>query len=242
VRRLSSLFGKREKEKPQEEEIPIACPYCGEILPKRPTRKRKCPFCRNVICVRTDPDTREKMITTEKDAQEIDVRRKRIAYRKRWIGRLALYGITDQHFEAKKAQLGKEFQKEPRDADVVWGLFNNLLTQQMKTSDHDALKGLYYDMALFAEEEGREFFHLLQQARKMELLHWREAGIGVTKVEILTAGDKACPSCQPLRGKIFKIKDALKEMPIPNKDCTTHWHHPKQGFCRCSYLPVIPEP
>lgn len=221
--KLFSLFGKRKKERPQPEEIPTACPYCGEVLPKRPTRKSKCPFCKKVIYVRTDPDTREKVITTEEGVREIDARWER----KRWLRELSSYEITERDFDSEKERLAKQFGKEPSNRDVVWGLFNSLAKRQPSAS-------LYYQMALFLEEEERDFIPVLQQSRKMDLLHWKE--MGITKVEIHTAGDKSCPSCQLLQGKVYKIGDALKEMPIPNKECTTCWHHPNQGFCRCIYV------
>jgi len=227
MRRLFSVFRqpereRRRKEEPQKEQItkeavPTPCPYCGELLPRKPERKRKCPFCKEVIFVRTDPETHEKIITTEEGAREIAARRERIAYRNRWLRTL---GITEEYFNSVKKKLAEEFKREPSNRDVFWRVLNQ--------------QGLYYEMALFVEEEGGDFFPLLQQTRKMELLEYKKGG--TKKVEILATG---CPSCQKLSGKILDVDAALKEMPIPNKDCTTYWHNPNQGFCRCIYIAVL---
>lgn len=226
MRDFLSRLGREREDFPKKEDIPSPCPYCGELLPKKPTRKRKCPYCKKVIYVRTDPETREKVVTTEKGAQKIHARKKRIAYRNRWLRSLASYGIGEQDFVAEKARLGKQFGKEPPDADIIWGLFNSLVERQPSTSP-------YYEMALFLEEEKRDFIPILQQSRKLDLLPWKEAGMEKVKIH---AADQACPSCKSLQGQVFTIDAALKEMPIPNRECTTHWHHPTQGFCRCVYL------
>lgn len=231
--KLFSLFRGPQKAKSRKGEFPTSCPYCGQVLPKRPSRKRKCPFCKEMIYVRTDPETREKVITTEEGAHQIDARKKRIAYRNRWLRVLGTYGITSQHVEQEKARLRKRFRREPVDSDVFWGLFNSLAMHQPSQS-------LYYQMALFLDEEGRDFIHALQQSHRIELLNYKEGGI--TEVEISTVRDEyCCPSCPALEGKVFRIDNALEQMPIPNRPCTAYQNNPKQGFCRCTYLAIMPE-
>ena len=63
---------------------------------------------------------------------------------------------------------------------------------------------------------------------------------GVKQVKISAVGD-SCPACQAQNKKIYLIEDALKEMPIPCKDCTfdLHGEHASVGWCRCVYVPVI---
>lgn len=56
----------------------------------------------------------------------------------------------------------------------------------------------------------------------------------VKRVEISTANDeRTCLECSELNGKIFTIKEALDQMPIPDK-CSN-----SEDGCRCTYLPVI---
>lgn len=64
---------------------------------------------------------------------------------------------------------------------------------------------------------------------------------GVKRVSISSAGDGSCPACRKQSGKVYLIEDALKEMPIPCKDCTFDFHgvHAKVGWCRCVYIPEL---
>jgi len=84
-------------------------------------------------------------------------------------------------------------------------------------------------MAQFLNKRGKDFFHLLQQSKKMELLYYKK--MGMDEVEIIAC----CPSCKKLEGKSIKIDDALKNMPLPYKNCTNILYNKKRGFCTCIY-------
>jgi hypothetical protein len=72
---------------------------------------------------------------------------------------------------------------------------------------------------------------LSRLASEAELRGYAETGL-VRRVEISDAGEKACPACRQNGGKVMRIGDALKQMPIPNTYCDNGW-------CRCTWLPVI---
>ena len=63
---------------------------------------------------------------------------------------------------------------------------------------------------------------------------------GVKQVKISAVGD-SCPACRAQNGKVYSMEDALKEMPIPCKNCTfdLHEEHASIGWCRCVYIPEI---
>ena len=103
-------------------------------------------------------------------------------------------------------------------------------------NDYNILRNLYYELALIANKEGKNFFHLLQKSMEMELKEMKKTGV-LEKVKILATGyDDVCEECSKLNGKIFSIKEALRQMPIPNRNCTTSIDGGKRGFCRCSYI------
>lgn len=78
----------------------------------------------------------------------------------------------------------------------------------------------------------KDIFWLFQyENRKQELLGYKG---DVNKVEVLTAGDSSCPSCQALAGKKFNLEDALRSMPIPVKNCQNVC-----GYCRCVWIAVL---
>ncbi|HUW96931.1 MAG TPA: hypothetical protein VMW58_14200 [Anaerolineae bacterium] len=222
------------------ESLGAACPYCGQMLEKRPKRKKKCPHCGNYIYVRKRPPNGERRVLgTEDEAEEIDSEWKQLHFRRKWQGMLQQYGIVDEDFDTQRKKLRERFGQEPGDRDVVWSLFHEALGRLMKSAEFQELRMLYFEMALFVYEEGSDFFHLLEQSRKMELTRYKQDGF-VEKVQILTAGDASCEACQKLEGKVLTLHDALEQMPIPCKDCTFDFQGTGQpGWCRCLYGAVF---
>ena len=229
----------RRRTEEHEEDPEALCPYCQRVLDKRPKRKKKCPHCENYIYVRRLPPKGERrVLVTEEEAEEIDSGWKQLHFRRKWLGMLQQYGIVDEDFDAHRKKLRERLGQEPSEADVVWSLFHEALGGSMKSGDLQALKMLYLEMALFLCEEGRDFFHLLQQSRRMELTHYKQSGF-VNNVQILTAGDASCETCQQLQGKVLTLDEALEQMPIPCKECTSELRQGRPGWCRCCYAPVI---
>jgi hypothetical protein len=152
---------------------------------------------------------------------------------KKWLNILYSYGINEKDISNTSQQLFKKFGKEPNDNDIIWSLFNQVV---LKTRDYQTLKMIYYEMALFLNEEGKDFFHVLQQSKRMELIVYKQRG--VKKVEILAASN-SCEHCQKLNGKILTINEALEEMFIPCEECTHIISVAHRGFCRCCYVPIV---
>jgi hypothetical protein len=210
------------------EPIAPVCPYCRQILDKRPKRKTKCPHCDKDIYVRARQHLFPSTLLTEQDARVAD-----------HLERAKDYGLEDADFAGLREQLSRRFAREPSSGDVLWALFQDTLQRAMKSGDLQQCKMLYLEMALFVYEEGREFFHLLEQSRKMELTAYKRDGF-VDRVFIITAGDASCEACQELKGTVFTIDDALEQMPIPCRDCTFDFQGSGQpGWCRCLYGAVV---
>lgn len=196
----------------------IKCPYCNEILEKKPSRKTKCPFCKKYIYVKSDK------LVTEEEAKAIEQKWK-------FIHELKDLGISEGDYNNQKKSLTIKKGFEPKHVDIIWDLLNKKTMELAKNKDFNGLKMLYYQMALFLNEKGKNFFHVLQQSRKMELESLRIMGI---KKVIIISSD-GCSSCKELNDKILTIKEALKTMPIPNKNCSYKLYNGKSGFCRCMY-------
>ncbi|OGI15525.1 MAG: hypothetical protein A2Z52_00540 [Candidatus Moranbacteria bacterium RBG_19FT_COMBO_42_6] len=150
---------------------------------------------------------------------------------KKWIKKLQLYGISKNDFDNEKKILSNKFGKEIKDEDVIWNFFIKIT---LKTTDLQELKGLYYDKALFLNEEGKNCLVQLQQSAKCELMYLKQQGF-VDKVKIFAAQD-SCAECKKMDGKTFNINDALKIMPIPCKKCSYDLLGKGKGFCRCCYV------
>lgn len=211
-----------------------ACPYCGVIIEPRPERSRKCPECGNKIIVRTRYSDRIKLLLTEEQTAQFDRERKVQAKRNDCMRRSGLIGYTRQAFEAKERELGHQWNSHPQPGDVFWAMANQRVIDCLEKGDWHNAAMAYFQQALYLHDEGKPFFHLLQEATRADLRRYATTPIAgpKSKVRILTSKGQSCPSCQKNEGKVFTIEQALRTMPIPNPSCTNLG----TGWCRCLWV------
>ena len=120
------------------------CPNCSGTLKKVPGAKTKCPLCGQYMYIRTNPHTRERMVVTETQADEIDEETARLT------------GTIDPRLEAKKrkvkvaADLTKSFHgKEPSPEDIEWRILNEDLMTYAKSKDWTSYMITKNDMGEF---------------------------------------------------------------------------------------------
>jgi ssDNA-binding Zn-finger/Zn-ribbon topoisomerase 1 len=204
------------------------CPYCGIKLNPIPQRKKKCPSCSKFIYVKRRLNEEVRRLVTEDDAKFIE---------QEWVSRsnaqeleriLKEHNVDQDEQEAIHTQLGLAASVN----DIHWAILNRRNIEAMRSSNWSQSAGLYFEMALICHEEGKAFFHLLQEHSRCQLRSCQQ--LGIENVEILTTGNQSCPRCRSLQGKVFNIGQALLEMPIPVRDCE-YW----DGWCRCEYLPCV---
>jgi hypothetical protein len=200
--------------KPVGEGIPeAACPYCGVLLEKMPTRKRKCPDCGEPIFVRKKQTYFPSALLTQQQMQVTD-----------WLVTL---DATKKEFTQVAKTLSKEFGKEAALNDIVWRIANSRVPPA------------YYVLADVAKAEGRDCFQYLQEPKRLELMEWKRRMAegwldkSSTRVKVLTCGAESCPACQELTGATYTVDAALKKMPLPVEACT------EPRGCRCCYRLVF---
>lgn len=105
--------------------------------------------------------------------------------------------------------------------------------------DWRAASQAHHSLASVLFQEGREYYREAREGYKHELLSMREAGI--KKVEIMTCDDeRVCDDCRALHGRVFTIRTALKNMPLPGQHCKDGSDaNPHGGRCRCVYVAVL---
>lgn len=151
----------------------------------------------------------------------------------KWIRNLGPYGVKKEDFVGKRLGLA-ERSGSWTDRDALWALFNEAVTRTRP----EMLKGLYYLMALFVNEEQRDPTSLSRLSADCELVQFRKQGI--TQVEILAAPD-SCEACKAMAGREYTVEEALGQHLLPCRDCTRKLKNSdRYTFCRCSYLPCIP--
>jgi hypothetical protein len=162
--------------------------------------------------------------------------RRRPLTKKGALRQLESFGIKERDFDRKAAELSKRFGAEAAPVDVAWGLYQDIIAG--KHGEGESLNpSLYYSMALFLDREGRSGFEQLQSAARMQIRRFQETGV-VKKLRIRTAPG-ACEACRRQDGKMLTFTQALKQMPIPCKNCTGHMQDEKLSFCRCIYEAVL---
>ena len=110
----------------------------------------------------------------------------------------------------------------------------------MEANDFLGLGATYYEMATFVEKEGggpkmyRDLGYrmLIQDGTSSRTLQ-SYLNSGVANLIVILNAPDSCDVCKKLDGKRFNVKEAIKNTPIPVKECTY-----KYG-CRCVYLPEV---
>jgi len=193
----------------------IKCPYCENVLEKQLKRKKKCPHCEKYIFVR------DHIMVTEEYAEIIDS--------------LKMFEFSVQQYLESKKELGERFGHEPKCRDVIWHICNGEIIKNR--NDNGILGTLYHNMAILLDSEGKDAFQMLRQSAKARLQSYKQMGTEI--LDILVGDD--CPGCKLLEGKVYKIDEALDQMPIPHKNCTNVRHNKRGGFCTCQYWPTSEE-
>jgi hypothetical protein len=205
------------------------CPYCRAALDPLPAKSRHCPFCKELIIVRTQKGMR--ILLTQEQATEFEAKRQAEFKRNKSIRRTLRLGLTKEEFERKEDELRNRFGVA-LPGDVFWELANETLTSFANRGDWQRTGQIYFTMALAQYEDGGSYFHVLQEASRASIRHYHSLPeyLRPKRLRILTSRSDSCTSCQQLEGRSFSIQQALDIIPIPNEHCD-------RGWCRCIWQP-----
>lgn len=206
------------------EPVGTLCPYCKQVLQKKPRAKEKCPFCGNYIHVRKGQHIFPSTLLTEDEARLID-----------YFQSPEAFDIQAPTLLTMGEDLVQRFAKDSGSREVLWSVLNQFVRHFVQSEDLQSLSTAYYLTARLLHAEGKDWLDELQSAARVRLLYYRRENLA-NKVEITTA-DNACEACEQLAGQVLTIDDALARMPIPCQKCTHEAHGGMMGFCRCSYAP-----
>lgn len=206
-----------------------ACPNCGVILEKTPTRTRKCPDCGEKIVIRTDRKTKEKFLLTEAQADQFDAQRAVEVARNKTIRHAEAIGLSEDDFRHAEAGLASDWGFDPSPGDVFWRLANQQTQVAMVSADWHQLSMIYLTMGLHLHDEGRDHTRLRHQSNDAKVRDYQatntEYGIGHGVQALANA---CCDACRKLDGRVFSFEEALSSSPLPPDDCTRDW-------CNCGW-------
>ena len=115
--------------------------------------------------------------------------------------------------------------------ETIWHLCNKYL-EENEGKDPQADKMLYFGMAnwVSARENPNPY---LEKVARIDL---EQMGPYVKKVKVCCAG--GCEGCKDMVGRVFTVEEALRTMPLPNKNCTHRMDKEGFPFCRCCWVAV----
>ena len=130
---------------------------------------------------------------------------------------------------AKDARLARERRNED------WKQLSEQVRVAMQAGDWQSLQAAYQQQARILFVEGRPHHHVVQEAKRAQLMLLLE--LGVADVKVLTVDDeRVCAHCQSFDGKVFTIQEALEAMPIPGPNCTDGNENPHMAADAAAYI------
>jgi len=111
------------------------CPHCHNILNKMLQAKKKCPFCKNEIIVRTDPVEKKKILLRDDQIEEFEEKLQKIRCHKAIQRLLDNHNIDSMQFDQVKENLKMKMGSEPSEKDVALEIVDNLGYHYFKNLD-----------------------------------------------------------------------------------------------------------
>lgn len=224
---------------------PSACPYCGVVLDPPPKGSRKCPDCRARIVLRTDPDSKVKVLLTEGGADEFDRKKKVRSDRNRVIRELLstpALELDGGDYLKEEQRLAEMFNCKPSPGDVFSGLTNGKLNQLFPDPEKNAhlIHMIYFMMGLRAlrESRSREAVQRLQrEGHRWKLMDYQMSAHhfgGTPGRGAVISTNPCCETCSALEGANYTHEKALDEMPLPQSTCEKDW-------CTCMWERYLPD-
>lgn len=147
---------------------------------------------------------------------------------------LSQFQLGEMDLRMRMRQMSMTMGEEPTE----WMAALEILRDNIIKTEHPDLKlRMYQAMVDLLAKVGRkdDLFIVQQIIARYNLKSFKD--IGFERVEVECAKD-ACPTCQRMAGKRFRIDEAMETMPIPCRDCTTEVDAVK-GYCRCRYFAIL---
>lgn len=147
---FKKIFGKGEEAQMKGIGELDHCPYCKEKLEKVPTRKCKCPHCKEYIYSRTRPNDRKKILIREDQIKELENEWSKYYEEKE---KSELYAQED--FNKARDDLAKQFEKEPSLNDVKWRVYNQRIIEYASQRQWGLYSNNKLDMAFLLQKENK---------------------------------------------------------------------------------------
>lgn len=181
--------------------------------------------------MRTDPDSKAKLLLTESDAADFDLAKKKRVRRNKCLRRLAQIELSEDDYIKEEQRLGEQFgRSDVSPGDVFWGLANQRLAALADPLDAHNLKMTYWIMGLHLLDEGRKHEEIQDAQREShqwalaQIDSFNEMGISTTQTTAVISA-RCCDTCNTLDGKEFTFGEVDEpwEQILPQAQCENDW-------------------
>lgn len=207
-------------ESARETALPPACPACGSVWDKWPTRAITCPECDAFVVVRKINGYPKLFIvgqdTARKEASAHDGEREKM------LVRVGYLGVNETAWDARCAAMPGRTVRE------VYLQLGNEAVAAADASGNFAVAHTYlWQMAQLEAEAGRPWVELMRAGEaRMNTSLWSRYPPGQQMVIM----GCSCDACLPLSGR-WTVAEYLREGPLPHSACL-------RPPCRCVLQPV----
>ncbi|MFA6324884.1 MAG: hypothetical protein WCX46_01510 [Candidatus Paceibacterota bacterium] len=101
--------------------------------------------------------------------------------------------------------------------DTLWSLCIEYILKNRIDENFQNVQWLYYAMERILEEEGKNSNYVTKRRFYFNYLQYKKSGCSFV---IPVCTDEACDACKKIDGMEILIDDAIKNQPLPPKDCT----------------------
>ena len=226
-----------DEAKPVQQKLPHSdtCPYCGVILDKPFTRKRKCPECEEVVYVRTTQSLYPSSALTKEQLNNAEF----------YETMRTMIDVTEDDYNKHAASLKKKWGlNEINTYDVLWSMFNDLELytrgiDKSLDSDWRAIS-LYRTKSVVDEAaafyQGRRGFDPTDYLKTAKSYHIKVAKLEPSIKGLTVISYNCCEPCKKFHNKTFST-DFLESNPVlPIPACTNPLEEGSRfTFCNCQY-------
>ena len=194
------------------------CPYCGHKYEKYPNSKTRCPSCNELVIVRSRDKIKRLMTAGEAAAYDDDkAERARINKARNY---LSMARLDADELQVMREQMTDDSGAERSLDDAVMTILENRLREAKRRSDYEAATWICFARTHFLRDNDREFFPSLQEWHRMKLLDKRQQNSkNDYGWDLIVAPGCKCSACRKVDGRILSFDEALKELPLPVKEC-----------------------
>jgi hypothetical protein len=192
--------------------FPPVCPYCNIELEKFPSKKTRCKSCNKNYFTCRHPYSEFHFIVTEEDNTKWKIERRLL----QTIESLKIYGLSDSFIQVAINNNIHSLH------DAVWAMFNKSLS--INANNFGVQAQIYFSMAVFLRDEGKDPYYILQEALRAELVNYQSSNI---KLDVQIISNKSC-NCSYLNGRTYSVEDAIRLKFIPVKNC-------EKKYCSATY-------